>query len=632
MAAVGENRLTHIWEESSGLWQTLTTVDHKIIGLRYMVTAFLFFVLAGVEALLLRVQLAQPGSTFLSPEAYDQLFTMHGTTMIFFFATPMLFGFGNFILPLMIGARDMAFPRLNAFGYWVLLFSGLLMYSSFLIGTAPDGGWFAYVPLTSLKYSPGPNLDFWNLGLMFLGIATTTGSINFIVTVFKMRAPGMSINRMPLFVWAVLVTSFAALFAVPPLTVANLFLALERGFGFHFYEASYGGSPLLWQHLFWVFGHPDVYIIFLPAVGIVSEVVQTFSRRQIVGYTLLAVAALTTGIVSFGVWVHHMFAVGISPLANNFFSLASVIIGIPAGVQIFAWLATLLTGRPRFRLPLLWIAGFILMFVIGGLTGVMLPSVPFDRQVTDTYFVVAHFHYVLIGGAVFPMFAGFYYWFPKLTGRFLDERLGHWNFWLMLIGFNLTFFPMHILGLLGMPRRIYTYQSGLGWDGINLLITVGAFILAIGILFFVINVIKTLFINGEPAGENPWNAPSLEWATASPPEPYNFRVIPTVRSGVPLWDEQTKPGDLAANPDPTDPFERETIGSTLLDAQPDARLIMPESSVVPLLQALALLIVFVGLLVHVLWIAIIGAILSLTMIGVWLWPSEAELTVTEAQS
>ncbi len=629
MAAIGEHRLTEIWEESSGLWQSLTTVDHKIIGLRYMVTAFLFFVLAGVEALFMRVQLAQPNSGVLSPEVYNQFFTMHGTTMIFFFATPMLFGFGNFLLPLMIGARDMAFPRLNAFGYWVLLFSGLLMYSSFLFGSAPDGGWFAYAPLTSLQYSPGPNLDFWALGLMFLGIASTTGAINFIVTIFKMRAPGMSINRMPLFVWTILVASFSVVFAVPPLTTAVLFLVLERNFGFHFYQVAFGGNALLWQHLFWVFGHPDVYIIFLPAVGIVSEVVQTFSRRPVVGYTLLAVAAVTTGIVAFGVWVHHMFAVGISPLANNFFSLASVIIGIPAGVQIFAWLGTMLTGHPRFKLPLLWIIGFMVTFLIGGLTGVMFPAVPFDRQVTDTYFVVAHFHYVLFGGAVFPMFAGLYYWFSKFTGRMLDSRLGHWNFWLTFIGFNLTFFPMHILGLLGMPRRIYTYPGDLGWDSTNLFITIGSFILAFGILLFVINVIKSL-INGEQADPNPWNGATLEWATASPPEAYNFRTIPTVYSGVPMWDHQTQPNDdPEANPDPTDPYQRETIGTALLDAQPDSILVMPEASIAPLLQALALMVIFVGLLIHVIWVALLGVVLSLLMVGVWLWPSAAEM---EAQS
>jgi cytochrome c oxidase subunit I len=624
MATTVDHRLVHIWEDSTGLWQTLTTVDHKIIGLRYMATAFLFFLLAGISALLMRIQLGSAENTFLSPEVYNQLFTMHGTTMIFFFSTPMLFGFGNYLVPLMIGSRDMAFPRLNAFGYWVFLFSGLFMYSSFLFGAAPDGGWFAYVPLTSIQYSPGPNLDFWGLGLIFLSIASTAGAANFIVSIFKMRAPGMSINRMPLFIWAILVTSFAVIFAVPPLTVANIFLVLERNFGFHLFEPQWGGNPLLWQHLFWIFGHPDVYIIFLPAVGIVSEIVQVFSRRAVVGYTLLATSALVTVIIAFGVWVHHMFAVGISPMANDFFSLASVVIGIPAGVQIFAWLGTMLTGRPQFRLPLLWIAGFIFVFVIGGLSGVMFPAVPFDQQMTDSYFVVAHFHYVLFGGAVFPIFGGLYYWFPKFTGRRLHSRLGLWNFWLVFIGFNLTFFPMHILGLLGMPRRVYTYQPGLGWDSLNLLETVGGFVLALGILLFVINVLVTLHDKAQ-AEADPWGAATLEWATTSPPEPYNFRVIPTVYSRVPLWDAETQPNDDEANPDPSDPYRRETLSTSLMDAEPDALLLMPESSIIPLVLALALVIFFAGLLIHALWITGIGAVLSLLMVGWWLWPTHAEM-------
>ncbi len=620
MEVVADKRLIRIWEESSGLWHILTIVDHKVIGIRYMVTAFLFFILGGTEAVLMRIQLGSPENTFLSPDVYNQLFTMHGTTMIFFFATPMLFGFGNYLVPLMLGSRDMAFPRLNAFGYWVFLFSGLFMYASFLVGTAPNGGWFAYVPLTSLQYSPGPNLDFWGLGLIFLSIASTAGAANFIVSIFKMRAPGMSINRMPLFIWTILVTSFAVIFAVPPLTTANIFLVLERNFGFHFFESQYGGNPLLWQHLFWIFGHPDVYIIFLPAVGIVSEIVQVFSRRVIVGYTLLATAAVATVIIAFGVWVHHMFAVGISPMATDLFSLASVVIGIPAGIQIFAWLSTILTGRPRFALPLGWIAGFVFVFVIGGLSGVMFPAASFDQQVTDSYFVVAHFHYVLFGGAVFPIFGGLYYWFPKITGKFMNRRLGWWNFWFVFIGFNLTFFPQHIAGLLGMPRRIYTYQAGLGWDTVNLISTIGSLVLAFGILLYVINLIYSLN-RGEKAGGNPWHAATLEWATTSPPEVYNFRDIPTVASRVPLWDEHDESETAAL----TDPYARETLVSTLLDAQPESRLIMPESSIVPLILALTLVLVFAGLLLHVLVMTVIGAVLSLIGVGWWLWPSRKEI-------
>lgn len=627
MTTVANPRLEEVWEAQRPIVSLLGIADHKKIGKRYLLTAFLFFTLAGIEALLMRAQLARPENTFLSPETYDQFFTLHGTTMIFFFATPMLSGFGNYLIPLMIGSRDMTFPRLNAFGYWVFLFSGLFMYASVFFGMAPDGGWFAYTPLTSREFSPGLNLDFWSLGLIFLSIATTAGAVNFIVTILKMRAPGMSLSRMPLFCWALLVTSFAVIFAVPPLTVANVFLTLQRKLGFQFFEAATGGSPLLWQHLFWVFGHPDVYIIFLPAVGIVSEIIGTFSRRRVLGYTLLAMSTVATGIIGFGVWVHHMFAVGISPLVLNFFSISSVFIGIPAGIQVFAWLATLLSGRPVFRTPLLFITGFLFLFVLGGLTGVMFPAVPFDRQITDTYFVVAHFHYVLMGGAVFPIFAAFYYWFPKMTGHMLNERLGKWNFWLMFVGFNLTFFPMHINGLLGMPRRVYTYQDGLGWGGWNLLETIGAFVLAVGILLFVINALMN-WTNGEAAGDNPWEGSSLEWATTSPPPPYNFAILPEVRSRNPLWEEarsrsREQTGDrppLAMRDDPTDPYKRETLTTSVIESTPEAILQMPEEDVTPFWLAVALAVIFIGLLLDWWWLAGAGAVLSIALTMVWLWP------------
>jgi cytochrome c oxidase subunit I+III len=620
-------RLDRVWEAQRWLTNVFATVDHKIIGKRYMLTALLFFSLAGGEAFLMRIQLAVPENKFLSPEVYNEFFTLHGTTMIFFFATPMLSGFGNFLIPLMVGARDMAFPRLNAFGYWVYLFSGLFMYSSLFIGQAPNGGWFAYTPLTSRTYSPGLNLDFWTLGLIFLSIATTVGAINFIVTIFKMRAPGMSFSRMPLFCWAMLVTSFANLFAIPPLTVANFLLTLQRDFGFHFFDSAAGGQPLLWQHLFWIFGHPDVYIIFLPAVGIVSEIVGTFSRRRILGYTLLAMATVAVGILGFGVWVHHMFAVGISPLVLNFFSISSIFIGIPSGIQVFAWLGTMLSGRLLVRTPLLYIMGFIFLFVLGGLTGVMFPAVAFDQQVTDTYFVVAHFHYVLVGGAVSPMLGGLYYWFPKLSGRMMNERLGKWNFWLTFIGFNLTFFPMHITGLLGMPRRVYTYVGGLGWDWLNMLEAVGVVVLTIGILLFIINILTSL-THGAAAEANPWGASSLEWATSSPPEPYNFSTIPEVHSRNPLWDETARP--VATGPDdrppvfmandPTDPYKRETLGTTVVEGTPDSILQMPEESFVPLWLTLSLALIFIGLLLSALWLSIVGAILTIIFIMAWLWP------------
>ncbi len=629
MATPTNPRLERIWQAKRPINRVLGTVDHKIIGVRYIATTFLFFSLAGIEALLIGTQLAVPENKFLSPETYNQFLTMHGTTMIFFFATPMLFGFGNFLIPLMLGSRDMGFPRLNAFGYWVFLFSGLFMYSSMFLGMALDGGWFAYTPLTSRQYSPGLHLDFWSLGLIFLSIDTTAGAVNFIVSIFKMRAPGMPLSRMPLFCWAILVTSFAVIFAVPALTTANILLTLQSMFGFHFFDAEAGGIPLLWRHLLWIFGHPDVYIIFLPAAGIVSEIVGTFSRRRILGYTLLAVSTVATGVIGFGIWVHHMFAVGILPLVLNLFSISSIFIGIPSGIQVFAWLGTMLSGRPMFRTPLLFIAGFIFLLVLGGLTGVMFLSIPFDLQVTDTYFVVAHFHYVLVGGAVFPIFGAFYYWFPKMTGRLLNERIGTWNFWLMFIGFNLTFFPIHINGLLGMPRRVYTYQGGLGWDGLNLLEAVGAFLLGIGILLFIINVLAS-WTRGETAGDNPWNGSSLEWATGSPPPAYNFEVLPEVHSRNPLWDVTTprrSKADRGAGPvsmrdDPTDPANRETLSTSVIDAKPESILRMPEDSLLPFWLALAVTLIFIGLLIGAYWLAILGGLLSIGLIMLWLWPFE----------
>jgi cytochrome c oxidase subunit I len=616
MATLADRPLSDVWEGHSPLLRLLGAVDHKVIGARYIATALLFFVLGGLESLLMRSQLAAPEALLLNAEVYNQFFTMHGTTMIFFFTTPMLFGFGNFLIPLMIGSRDMAFPRLNAFSYWGFLFSGLFMYSSFLLGTAPDGGWFASMPLTSREFSPGPNLDFWALGLIFLSIASTAGSINFIVTIFKMRAPGMSLMRMPLFVWAILVTSLTFIFVIPSLTAANVLLVLERNFGFHFYQIESGGSPLLWQHLFWFFGHPNMYILFLPAVGMVSEIVPVFSRRRTVGYILLVFSIIATGVLGFGVWVSDI----VYPISNIFSSIASVIVAIPSGIQIFAWLATMLRGRPALRAPLLWVCGFIVLFVLGGVTGVMFPAAPFDQQMADSYFLVAHFHYVLVGGVVFPILAGFYYWFPKITGRMMDESTGKWTFWLTFIGFNLTFFPMHIVGLLGMPRRVYTYQPGLGWGFWNLLETVGAFILALGVLLFIINLV-TSWRAGAVAWDNPWNAGGLEWATSSPPEPYNFRTIPTVRSRDPLWNA---PEAVQPEPDPTNPYERETLSTTALQAEPDAILKLPEDTLIPFWLGVTLMALFVGFLVNSPWVIGAGAVLSLLMLATWLWPTRRE--------
>ena len=527
-------QLERAWAEPGRLVTAIATVDHKKIGVRYLVTASVFFVLAGLEAMLMRTQLAEPNSGLLTPEAYNQLFSMHGITMIFLFVTPMLSGFGNYLVPLQIGARDMAFPRLNAFSYWVFLASGLFIYSSLLIGRAPDAGWFDYVPLAGR--SPGLNIDFYGLGLIFVGISTTAGAINFIVTILRLRAPGMSLSRIPLFCWAVLATSLSIVFAIPSLTADCLLLELSRKWGFHFFDHGAGGDPLLWQHLFWVFGHPDVYIIFLPAVGIVSSIVPVFSRRPMAAYPLVVLATLAIGFLGFGVWVHHMFAVGLPQVTMSVFAAASMAIAIPSGIQVFAWLATIIGGRPVLRTPFLFVVGFLVVFVIGGLTGVMFAVIPFDQQVTDSYFVVAHFHYVLFGGAVFPIFAGLYYWLPKITGRMLDERLGVASFWLVFVGFNLAFFPMHISGLLGMPRRVYTYPDHMGWGVLNLLSTIGGFVLAAGILVILGNVVWSLR-RGAPAGDDPWGGNTLEWATTSPPPHYNFARIPIVRSADPNWEQ-----------------------------------------------------------------------------------------------
>jgi cytochrome c oxidase subunit I len=505
-----EERLQRIWETPSNLVSQLATVDHKDIGLRYIVTAFIFFLLGGTFASLMRVQLAQPELRVLSPEMYNQIFTMHGVTMIFLFATPMLTGFGNYVLPLMLGTRDMAFPHLNAFGYWGFLLAGIFMYMSFLTGGAPNVGWFNYVPLSDASFSLGVNIEYYTLGLTFLAMSTTAGAINFIVTIFKLRAPGMTLSRMPLFAWAVLVTSFLIVFALPSLTAANLLLELDRNLGTHFFNPLNGGDPILWQHLFWIFGHPDVYIIFLPAVGIVSTIIPVFSRTPITGYLFIALATVTIGFISFGVWVHHMFTVGLLLMPFAFFSAASHMIAIPSGVQVFAWINTIWQGnRLAWKTPFLFVLGFIFTFVLGGITGVMVAIVPFDWLVHDSYFVVAHFHYVLVGGAVFPIFAGLYYWLPKITGRMLSEGLGQLSFWLAFIGFNVAFFPMHISGLVGMPRRIYTYPPGLGWDLLALLSTIGVFILAAGILVFIRRITSALFPSY--AAETPSGTREMLW-------------------------------------------------------------------------------------------------------------------------
>ena len=614
-------KLEETWEPPAPARRFFTTVDHKDIGKRYLVTSFVFFVLAGLEAVAMRTQLIEPENGFLGPKTYNQLFTMHGVTMIFLFVTPMLSGFGNYIVPLMIGARDMAFPRLNAFSYWVYLLSGIYMYSSFLFALAPNCGWFCYAPLSEKLATPDRNADFYSLGLMFLTISTTVGAINFIVTIFKLRAPGMSLNRLPLFCWAQLATQFSAIFALPALTAANLFQELDRKFDFRFFQPQHGGDTLLYQHLFWIFGHPDVYIIFLPAVGIVSTVIPTFSQRPIVGYTWMALATMAIALVGFGVWVHHMFATGLPQITMAFFSAASLLIAIPSGVQIFGWCATALTGKPLLRTPMLFVLGFIVVFVIGGVTGVMFAAIPFDQQVTDSYFVVAHFHYVLFGGAVMPIFAGLYYWFPKLTGRMYNELLGQVSFWLIFAGLNLTFFPMHIAGLLGMPRRVYTYLPGLGWDVYNLLSSIGAYVLTAGIAVVAVNLIVSRR-SGIAAGDNPFNANTLEWTTTSPPPHYNFAVLPTVRSANPAWDLPDRAEDEArlhqAQLVLVDGHQ--ALATTVNEAEGDRVVEMPSESPWPLALAFAIGLVFTAVLVdHYTTAGLLGLLVLASLLG---WHSQ----------
>jgi cytochrome c oxidase subunit I len=618
------SKLREIWETAPGVYGWFATVDHKRIGIRYLCTAFFFLLLGGCEALMIRLQLAQPNLRLLSPDAYNQLFSMHGITMIFLYALPMLSGFSNFLWPLLLGSRDMAFPRLNALSYWIYLCAGIFLYVSFPLGQAPNGGWFNYVPMTAKPYDPGLNIDVFTLGIIFLGISTVVGSANFIVTVLRCRAPGMSINRLPILVWGTLTASTANLFAVPAVSLACFMLWLDRNFGTNFFAVSGGGQPLLWQHLFWVFGHPWVYALVLPAMGIVSDALPVFCRRPLVGYTLVAISTVSTMLVGFGVWVHHMFATGLPALSLSFFSAASFVIAIPSAIGVFCWIATIWTGRPRFDSPFLFFAGFVLLFVIGGVSGFMTASVALDWQLTDTYFIVAHIHYVLLGMNVFPVVGGIHFWFPKFTGRMLDERLGKWTFWVMFVGFNLAFFPMHILGLIGMPRRVYTYPGGLGFGGYNLVISIGAFIFAIGVLLLLVNVARSLQ-SGAVAGPNPWDAPTLEWSVPSPPPPYNFVSIPIVASRHPLWEDRLNETDERSNlgTDVLLDQGKETMAVTALDAQPDAIMTMPGDSLLPIILALGMSVLFGGMLVVNWWAVSIGAaIVAITLLA-WFTPHAA---------
>src|ERR1044072_2541825 len=505
------SQVEQTWADEPGLIGALSTVKHKGVAVRYIVTTLVFFALAGALAIVMRTQLARADNDLVGPDAYNQLFSMHGSAMMFLFAVPVMEAVALYLLPLMVGTRNVAFPRLNAYGYWLFLFGGLMSFTVFFLNIGPEAGGVRYPPRAGPEYSPGKRQDFWAQLITFTEVAALIGAIQIIVTTFKMRAPGMTLSRMPMFAWAMLVTAFMIVFAMPSVMLASTFLITDRLVSTQFFNPAEGGDVLLWQHMFWFFGHPEVYIIFVPALGMISEILPAFARRRVVGYLGLVIALVTIAFLSFGLWVHHMFTTGLPPLGMSFFTVASIMIALPTGLQIFCWLATFATGAPvRFATPILFVIGFFFIFIIGGLTGIMLGSSTLDQQLHDSYFVVAHLHYVLIGGAVFPLFAGFYFWFPKLTGRLLSERAGRWNFWLFFIGFNVAFFPMHILGLHGMPRRVYTYPAASGWEGLNLLSTAGALIIAASMLVFLGNLVRSLR-RGAPAPANPWGAATLEW-------------------------------------------------------------------------------------------------------------------------
>jgi cytochrome c oxidase subunit I+III len=603
--------LEKTWACPTGIRGWFTDTDHKSIAIRYIVTAFVFFVLGGLEAALMRIQLARPENHFLSPDKYNQIFTVHGTTMMFLFAVPIMTAMGIYLVPLMVGARDVAFPRLNLFGYFIYLFGGIFLYVGFFLNTGPDAGWFAYVPLSGPGFSPGKRVDVWAQMITFTEISALVGAIVVIGTAFKMRAPGMTLNRIPLFVWAQVITAFMIIFAMPAVMLASGLLASDRLIDTHFFNPAEGGDAILYQHLFWFFGHPEVYIIFIPALGFISPIIITFARRKIFGHLALVLSLISTAFIGFGLWVHHMFATPIPQMGQSFFSAASMMIAIPSGVQIFCWIATLWGGKLNMKTPLYFVLGFFVIFVLGGLTGVMQASVPLDLQLHDTFFVVGHFHYVLIGGAVFPLFGAFYYWFPKWTGRMLSEWAGRWNFWLMFVGFNLVFFPMHILGLNGMPRRVYTYLPETGWGTLNLIASIGAFILASGVAVFVINVFWARRA-GVIAGNNPWAADSLEWSITSPPPHYNFHNIPVVQGRYPIW-QATEDAPVVRGLSTT---KRETLVTSVMDAQPELRFDIPGPSIWPVMVALGAATALIpGIFTP--WAFLVGAILTGAALTCW---------------
>jgi cytochrome c oxidase subunit I len=611
-----EARLERTWRRPPGFLGWLATVDHKEIGRRYIVTALIFLALGGALALLMRLQLAHPDNALIGASRFNELFTMHGSTMMFLFAVPVMEGVAVYIIPLMLGTRSTGFPRLNAFSYYMYLFGGLMLWGAFALNIAPDIGWFAYTPLSGPQFSPGKRADIWAQMITFTEVSALAAAVVLVATILKTRAPGMTLSRMPLFAWAMLVVAAMIIFAMPSVALASSMLISDRLVGTQFYNQFEHGDALLWQHLFWFFGHPEVYIIFLPATGFVSVIVETFCRRPVFAYPVVVLALISTGILAFGLWVHHMFATGLPRVGYSFYTAASMTVAVPTALQIFCWLATMWDGRPRFEVPMLYVVGFIVTFVIGGLSGVIIASVPLDLELHDTYFIVAHFHYVLIGGAVFPLLGILTYWFPKITGRMMNETLGKIGFWTIFLGFQLAFFPMHFAGLLGMPRRVYTYPAGLGLELPNLLSTIGAFVVAASVLLFVVNGLWSLY-RGAIAPPNPWDAASLEWATTSPPPVYNFEHIPVVQSRTPLWDEKGElPVVTGLRVD-----EKETLLTTVVAATPDLREPVPQASLWPFIAAVATGILFIASIFSP-WAILFGAIPAAIALTAWFWPKD----------
>ena len=610
-----EIRLARTWAPPRGFWGWFMNVHHTAIGVRFMVTSFIFFLLGGILAAMIRFQLARPENGAIGPDLYNQIFTVHGSTMIFLFAVPMLFqGFGVYVVPLICGTRNIAFPRLNAFCYYLYVVGGLLLWVGLFLKTGADAGWFAYTPLSGPEFTPGKRSDFWAQMITFTEVSALGVAICLATTILRQRAPGMTLNRMPVILWEKLVISIMVIFAMPAVMVVSTMLLMDRTVNTQFFNPANGGDVLLYQHLFWFFGHPEVYIIFLPGATIVSTLVPVFSRRHIFGYTAIITSVVATGFLGFGVWVHHMFATGIPQMGASFFTAATLMIVIPTAVQFYCWIATIWNGRLQLKLPMLWVFGFFFVFLIGGLSGVMLASVPVDWQVHDTFFVVAHFHYVLIGGALFPMFAGLYYWIPKMTGRMMNDLLGKVHFWLFFIGFNLTFFTMHFLGLRGMPRRVYTYPPEMHWGGLNMLASVGALVMSAGLIVFIVNFFQSKAM-GKLAGRDPWKAGTLEWAVPSPPPEYNFLELPTVNGREALWDAGPNQPIVSGVRDDIP----EVLITNSLDSEPQHKDELPGPSIWPFLTSIAVSVAFIWSIFSP-WGIAYGAIpVVITLIG-WLWP------------